>query len=149
MKEKCHSVVWLRIVLLGVLGGPVAGAVFGAIYVAVYGFLVSPRSSVALSQTILFVLLGLVVGALVGLACGVCCSVVAAAGYLATRQLGTPVRASISGFLAGVGAVALSYLLIGPILSTFNSSVFAAVLGPTVGLGYFAVSFRRRRRTIG
>ena len=141
--------VWWRIIHLGVVGGPVAGGVLGVAFWAVAGLFGSFAHRADISQTVLFMVAGLVVGALVGLACGVCCSIVAATGYLITRKLGGTVRASISGVLAGAAAVALSYLAIGPVLAPLNPVIFAAVLGPTGGLAYFLVSFRRESRPTG
>lgn len=141
--------VWWRIILLGVIGGPVAGGFFGVAFWAVAGFFGSSAYPVDISQVVIFMVAGLVLGALVGLACGVCCSIVAAARYLITRKLGGTVRASTSSVLAGAAAVALSYLAIGPVLAIFNPAIFAAVLGPTVGLAYFLVSFRRVSRPMG
>lgn len=141
--------VWRRIILLGVIGGPVVGGIFGVAFWAVGGFLEPSAYPVDIAQIVMFMVAGLAVGALIGLACGVCCSIVAVAGYLATQKLSGAVRASTSGVLAGAAAMALSYLLIGPILATFNPAIFAAVLSPTAGLAYFLVSFRRLIRPMG
>ena len=145
--EKRQRPVLVRIILLGVIGGPVAGGIFGVAFWAVAGFFASFTYSVDLAQILIFTVAGLVVGALVGLVCGVCCSIVSAAGYLISQKFSGAVRASTSGILAGTSAVVLSYLAIGPVLATFNPAIFAVVLGPIVGLAYFAVSFRRGSRS--
>ena len=153
MKYKCSEGrdggVWRRIILLGVIGGPVVGGIFGAAFWAVGGFFGSSAYPVQTAQTVMFMVAGLAVGAVIGLACGVSCSIVAVAGYSITQKLGGAVRASTSGVLAGATAMVLSYILIGPTLSTFNPAIFAAVLGPTVGLAYFLVPYRRLGQPMG
>jgi hypothetical protein len=109
------------------------------------------QSPESVPQGLLFVPLGFVVGLVVGLVvgpiCGLICSSLALLAWsLTSRQTSRTGRSLAVAITAGATAIFVSFVIIGPILTTFSPALFAVILAPVAGAAYFASSLATAER---
>jgi hypothetical protein len=127
-----------RYFILGSAGGAVSGALFGLAFILIDGFIGAAKGTTEAGQTVVFAFVGFFAGALVGLLCGTALALIATLLTRALRptRIGIEATAVLIGAISEAVAIAESFYVIAPVLSTFDPRLFAIVLGPSALLGF-------------
>ncbi|CAN5295132.1 hypothetical protein BH09ACT1_BH09ACT1_04440 [soil metagenome] len=107
-------------------------------FILVNGIIGAAKGTTEAGQTVVFAFAGFFAGALVGLLCGTAAALVATLLTSALRptRISIETTSILAGAISGAVAIAESYYVIAPVLSSFDPGLFAIVLGPLALLGF-------------